>query len=230
MKILCLETQLRHILRLSVLVISSGINGIQIGEKSKLGWLIELPTYAMWADSLYFLSLLFLSNTRILVPSQSTLWFSSWACWANFDFSRSRSYIGETGRPQAVRLREHRHNFKEGLLEKSKLAQHAYEENHKVDWDRARILVFERNSGLRKYKDSAHMAYVGNSISQPSLDFSPIRIPLISDEITNTLRHKIWCNWVSKHSIFMNLVSLYWIWAEHFTLHFSHCPQMWASL
>jgi predicted GIY-YIG superfamily endonuclease len=26
-----------------------------------------------------------------------------------------RSYIGETGRPLAVRLREHRHNLKEGF-------------------------------------------------------------------------------------------------------------------
>jgi hypothetical protein len=30
-----------------------------------------------------------------------------------------RSYIGETGRPLAVRLREYGHNLKEGLLEKS---------------------------------------------------------------------------------------------------------------
>jgi hypothetical protein len=29
-----------------------------------------------------------------------------------------RSYIGETGRPLAVRLREHRHSLKEGLAEK----------------------------------------------------------------------------------------------------------------
>jgi hypothetical protein len=41
-----------------------------------------------------------------------------------------RSYIIETGRPLAVRPREHKHNFKEGLIEKSKLAQHAYEEDH----------------------------------------------------------------------------------------------------
>jgi hypothetical protein len=71
-------------------------------------------------------------------------------------------------------------------MEKTKLAQHAYEENHKVDWDRARILVIKRNSKLRKYKESPHMAYVGNSISQPSLDFPPIWIPLISGQITNT--------------------------------------------
>jgi hypothetical protein len=51
-----------------------------------------------------------------------------------------RSYIGETGRPLlAVRLREHKHNFKEGLIEKSKLAQHAYEEDHKVMWDEAEV-------------------------------------------------------------------------------------------
>jgi predicted GIY-YIG superfamily endonuclease len=33
-----------------------------------------------------------------------------------------RSYIGETDRPLAVRLREHRRNLQQGLLEKSKLA------------------------------------------------------------------------------------------------------------
>jgi predicted GIY-YIG superfamily endonuclease len=46
-----------------------------------------------------------------------------------------RSYIGETGRLLAVRLREHKHNLKEGLLEQSKLAQHAYEEGHRVGCD-----------------------------------------------------------------------------------------------
>jgi hypothetical protein len=35
---------------------------------------------------------------------------------------------------------EHMHNLKEGRLEKSKLAQHAYEDGHRVSWDEARIL------------------------------------------------------------------------------------------
>jgi hypothetical protein len=38
-----------------------------------------------------------------------------------------RSYIDETGIPLAVRLREQRYNLEEGLVEKFKLAQHAYE-------------------------------------------------------------------------------------------------------
>jgi hypothetical protein len=47
---------------------------------------------------------------------------------------------------------------KGGLLEKSKLAQHAYDEGHNVGWDDARILEVESNSRYRKYKELAHMA------------------------------------------------------------------------
>jgi hypothetical protein len=41
-------------------------------------------------------------------------------CAYNIPCKCGRKYIGETGRPLAVRLREHRHNLKESLLEKSK--------------------------------------------------------------------------------------------------------------
>jgi hypothetical protein len=37
-----------------------------------------------------------------------------------------RCYIGETNRPLELRIKEHKYNLKQGLLEKSKLAQHAY--------------------------------------------------------------------------------------------------------
>jgi hypothetical protein len=43
-------------------------------------------------------------------------------CVCSIPCECGRSYIGETGRPLAVRLREHKHNLREGLLEKSKLA------------------------------------------------------------------------------------------------------------
>jgi hypothetical protein len=39
-----------------------------------------------------------------------------------------RSYIGETGGLLAMLLHEQRYNLKVGLLEKSKLVQHGYEE------------------------------------------------------------------------------------------------------
>jgi hypothetical protein len=64
-----------------------------------------------------------------------------------------------------VRICEHRHSLKQSLLEKSKLAQHAYEEGHRVSWDEAKILAIEGNSRYRKYKESAYMACVNNTIS-----------------------------------------------------------------
>jgi hypothetical protein len=51
-------------------------------------------------------------------------------CVYSIPCERGRSYIGETGRPSAVWLHEHRHNLTEGLLEKFKLAQYAFEEGH----------------------------------------------------------------------------------------------------
>jgi hypothetical protein len=62
----------------------------------------------------------------------------------------------------------------------NKLAQHTYEEGHRVGWNEARILEIENNSRYRKYKESAHMA------CKPSLDICPIWIPLISNKVSNS--------------------------------------------
>jgi hypothetical protein len=75
-----------------------------------------------------------------------------------------------------------------GLLEKSKLAQHAYEEGHRVGWADARILETENNSRYRKYKESVLVICLTNPISQPSLDISPVWIPFISNEVSNSQR------------------------------------------
>jgi hypothetical protein len=54
-----------------------------------------------------------------------------------------------------VWLREHRHNFKDGIPEKSKLAQHAYEEGHRVTWDETRVLEIESISQVQAL-DKSH--------------------------------------------------------------------------
>jgi hypothetical protein len=66
----------------------------------------------------------------------------------------------------------------EGLLGKSKSAQHAYKEGHRVGWDEARILEIESNSRYRKNKESVHVACLANPIRKPSAVISPISIPL----------------------------------------------------
>jgi hypothetical protein len=77
-----------------------------------------------------------------------------------------------TGRPLAVQLRERRHIHIECFQEKSKLAQHVYEEGHSVGWDEARILEIEISSRYRKHKESARVICLTDPISQPSLDIS----------------------------------------------------------
>jgi hypothetical protein len=42
------------------------MRGLQMGEPSKLGWLIGLVKHAIWADSLYFLHMLLLEISSLL--------------------------------------------------------------------------------------------------------------------------------------------------------------------
>jgi hypothetical protein len=56
-----------------VLVTSLLIKGIQMGEMSKLGWLIGLVVHAIWADSFYFLCLLLLLISKIQASFESTV-------------------------------------------------------------------------------------------------------------------------------------------------------------
>jgi hypothetical protein len=91
-------------------------------------------------------------------------------------------------------LKEHKHNLRQGLLEKSRLAQHAYEEGHKICWNEARVLQIEPNIIYRKYKESAHMSLLINPISQPSLDISPIWTPVISEEVGKLLHSWSLCD------------------------------------
>jgi hypothetical protein len=62
-------------------------------------------------------------------------------------------YVAEASKPLGVRLREHRHNLKEDVLEKTKSSQHIYEEGSRVGWDEGRILEIEIR--YRKYKEQA---------------------------------------------------------------------------
>jgi hypothetical protein len=71
----------------------------------------------------------------------------------------------------------------QGLLEKSKLAQHSYEEGHNICWKEVKVLQIEPNATYRKYEKSAHMSLAAHPISQPSLDISPIWTPIIETEV-----------------------------------------------
>jgi hypothetical protein len=65
-------------------------------------------------------------------------------CW--------RDVIDETGRLLFVRLREYKHDLKEGHFVEAKLALHAFEERHKIKWTQACVLQFESNVTYSRYK------------------------------------------------------------------------------
>jgi hypothetical protein len=77
------------------------------------------------------------------------------SCLYSIPCDCGRCYIGETSRPLEVRIKEHKYILRKGLLEKSKLSQHWYEEGHKICWNDARVLQTEPNIIYRKYKESA---------------------------------------------------------------------------
>jgi hypothetical protein len=59
-----------------------------------------------------------------------------------FLFKTLSCYGGKTSRPLEVGIKEHKYNVTKGVFEKSKLAQHAYEEGHKICWKEAKVLQF----------------------------------------------------------------------------------------
>jgi hypothetical protein len=97
-------------------------------------------------------------------------------------------YIGNTRRPLAMWLHEHRYILKGGPLEKSKLIQRAHKKSHRVSWNEDRKLKIVRKSSYRKYKDLTYMACLTRLISRNSVDISPTWILLISNDVTNWKR------------------------------------------
>jgi hypothetical protein len=93
-----------------------------------------------------------------------------------------RCYIDWASRPLEVRIKEHRYNLKQGLLEKSNIVQHACEEVLQICYKETKALQIEHNNTFSKYRDSAHMSLVAHPISEPSLDISPIWTRIIEAE------------------------------------------------
>jgi hypothetical protein len=104
-------------------------------------------------------------------------------CVYSAPYDCDRCYIGETKRPLEIRIKKHKYNLIQSLFGKSKLAQHAYKEGHKICWKEARVLHIKPNTTYRKYKESVHKSLLDHPISQSSLDISPIWTPVIAAEV-----------------------------------------------
>ena len=63
-------------------------------------------------------------------------------------------YIGQTGRACLTRKKEHISSVKNFKTKKSALAEHSYEFDHRIAWNRASILLKESREQQRKWEEA----------------------------------------------------------------------------
>ena len=80
-------------------------------------------------------------------------------CVYSIPCSCGKIYKGETGRPQKVRLEEHRKAVVRGEIEKSGTADHIWKEKgkHLPLWDEVEIIARAEYWRIRRLKESAHI-------------------------------------------------------------------------
>lgn len=72
----------------------------------------------------------------------------------------------------------------QGLLQKSKVAEHSYEEGYQRGWNEARILQIELNTRYRKYKELMQKSCFKTCIDRLCLEILPLQILVISEEVS----------------------------------------------
>ena len=65
-------------------------------------------------------------------------------------------YIGESKRRLETRLKEHRDAYERGMMEKSAVAEHAWENHHPIDWEETTVLDHGRGQELL-LKEALHI-------------------------------------------------------------------------
>ena len=85
-----------------------------------------------------------------------------------------RSYIGETCRTLNVRLKEHQRCCRNLESQKSAVAQHAIEEDDRIDWDQSTVIDREQKWHTRRLKEALHIRTHNNFNQDQGLAISPI--------------------------------------------------------
>jgi hypothetical protein len=100
-----------------------------------------------------------------------------------------RCYISETSRPLEVHIKEHKYNLTQGLLEKSKLAQHAYEEGNKIS---CRLSTTPHTENTKNQPTC--FCWTIRSVN-PVLDISPIWALVITAEVKKIQLRPVQIEW-----------------------------------
>ncbi|KAJ8909786.1 hypothetical protein NQ315_011196 [Exocentrus adspersus] len=111
-------------------------------------------------------------------------------CIYEFSGECGKSNIGETKRPFKVRIKEeHQTLIRLGNTEKSRIAQHVWEEQQ--HWDQATIIAKEQGWKKRKLKEAAFIAITLNCISTTTATMNPIMRHLLLENDNQLRRYRL---------------------------------------
>ena len=68
------------------------------------------------------------------------------------------SYTGETLRTIEHRLKEHKRSTEKGDFTSSAAAEHAWQQNHTIGWEKAKVTDRETKTGARRVKEAMIIA------------------------------------------------------------------------
>jgi hypothetical protein len=97
--------------------------------------------------------------------------------------SCNKSYIGQTSRPVNVRINEHRKKVNSREIYGSKISERVVETNREIKWEDSRILLKEPNWRMINLVESLFIAANKDTLSQPSIDISPVYLDIVRDEL-----------------------------------------------
>ncbi|XP_050510634.1 uncharacterized protein LOC126887260 [Diabrotica virgifera virgifera] len=93
-------------------------------------------------------------------------------------------YLGETSRPLDVRISEHQSYIKNREFERSQICQHAWDNEHRVQWRDSSIVLKESDSKKRKIKEAALiMLNETNCVANSSVECSRMWLPILKEEV-----------------------------------------------
>ena len=87
-----------------------------------------------------------------------------------------QKYFGKTNRSFNTRKKEHINHIKHFHPEKSALAKHTLELDHRMNWSKTQIVAFENNFRKRRFIESFFINSKPNVINEKRLDLFQISI------------------------------------------------------
>ena len=103
------------------------------------------------------------------------------------------AYIGQSGRSLACRIKEHKRAVQNGDQNSSALAEHAWQQQHHVDWAAAEVLESTRNWYPRCMIESWHIHREANSMNRERGPLPHIYCSLLTEQKQRWRHHHPLC-------------------------------------